>query len=359
MEKEKRIIFTGGGTAGHVIVNLALIPYFHQQGWKIDYIGSKDGIEKELISGLPYVTYHAISTGKLRRYISVENIKDPFKVLKGTFDAWKIIGKVKPQVIFSKGGFVSVPVVVAARMRRIPTIIHESDITPGLANKLASKFAKKIITTFPETAHMLPEKKAIHVGAVVRDELFTGNRERAYTWTKLTPSKPVILIMGGSSGSQKMNEMVRENLHTLLEQYQIIHICGAGNIDEEWKMKGYRQYEYIQEELKDIFAISDYVISRAGANAIFEFLALQIPMLLIPLPLSVSRGDQIENAKSFVESGYAKMINEEDITQASLKTAIDDLVRHAPEIKAQMHHYSSKAARDEVIGLIEKMAKNK
>lgn len=357
MKRENRILFTGGGTAGHVIVNLALIPYFHQQGWKIDYIGSKHGIEKELIGSLPYVTYHSISTGKLRRYMSIENLKDPFKVLKGTFDAWRIIGKEKPQIIFSKGGFVSVPVVVAARMRRVPTIIHESDITPGLANKLAAKFTKKIITTFPETLKLLPEKKGVHVGAVIREELFTGNQERALSLTGFTLKKPVILIMGGSSGSQNINQMIRENLDTLLEEYQIIHICGTGNVDEQFVKPGYQQYEYVNEELKDILALSDYVISRAGSNAIFEFLALHIPMLLIPLPLSVSRGDQIDNAKSFVKSGYAEMIMEEDITKESFKVAIDSFVKNAPTIQENMRTYSSAAARNQVIQLIETMAK--
>lgn len=359
MKREKRILFTGGGTAGHVIVNLALIPYFHENGWKIDYIGSKNGIEKELISALPHVTYHSISTGKLRRYMSIENVKDPFKVLKGVVDAWKIIGKVKPQIVFSKGGFVSVPVVIAARMRRTPTIIHESDITPGLANKLASTFAKKIITTFPETVSLLPDKKAIHVGAVVREELFTGSPQRAYTWTGLKRSKPIILIMGGSSGSHNINKMIRENLNVLLKEYQVIHICGLGNIDTEIEMQGYKQFEYVQEELKDIFSITDYVISRAGANAIFEFLALHIPMLLIPLPLSVSRGDQLDNAKSFVESGYAEMMAEEDITKESLKEAIDSLVQHGPNIKKDMENYSSETAREQVIELIEAMATTK
>lgn len=356
VKNEKRVLFTGGGTAGHVIVNLALIPYFEQAGWKIDYIGSKSGIERELVGELPNVTYHPISTGKLRRYISIENMKDPFKVLKGTFDAWRIIGKVKPQIIFSKGGFVSVPVVVAARMRRVPTIIHESDLTPGLANKLATKFAKKVITTFPETVRYLPEKKAIHVGAVIREALFTGSRDDAYKWTKLSPQKPTMLIMGGSSGSEKINQVVRDNLPSLLEKAQIIHICGNGNVDETIEVDGYRQYEYINHELKDVLAITDYVISRAGSNAIFEFLALNIPMLLIPLSLAASRGDQIDNAKSFVKSGFAHQLMEEDVTADTLMQAINQLVDDAPSIKETMQKQDSQKARNQVIDLIESMA---
>ena len=357
MGNDNRILFTGGGTAGHVIVNLALIPYFLDAGWKIDYIGSKQGIERQLIEPLDGVTYHAISTGKLRRYVSVENMKDPFKVLKGVFDAWRIIGKVKPNIVFSKGGFVSVPVVVAARMRRVPTIIHESDMTPGLANKLATKFAKKIVTTFPETINYLPQAKTEHVGAVIREDLFAGSQEAAYKWTTLHKDKPIILIMGGSIGSLKINYVIRENLDHLLEKYQIIHICGTGNIDENIHVEGYRQYEYVNEELKDILAISDYVVSRAGANAIFEFLALHIPMLLIPLPLSASRGDQIDNAKSFVNSGFAHMLMEEDITTESFERAIEKLITNGADIQARMKQEDMQASREKVIKLIESMAK--
>jgi len=359
VKKDKRIVFTGGGTAGHVIVNLALIPYFQQAGWGIDYIGSKNGIERQLIEELNDVTYHPISTGKLRRYMSIENIKDPFKVLKGVWDAWRIIGKIKPHILFSKGGFVSVPVVAAARMRRVPTIIHESDMTPGLANKLATKFAEKVLTTFPETLDYLPAEKAIHIGAVIREDLFKGDRNVAYRWTELSKGKPVLLIMGGSSGSANINRVVRDNLASLLKKYHIIHICGSGNIDENLHMAGYRQYEYVNEELKHILAMTDYVISRAGANAIFEFLALHIPMLLIPLPLSVSRGDQIDNAKSFVKSGFAHILMEEDISTASFEAAIDILVQHAPEMKERMKQENTEKSREQVIHLIESMAKTK
>lgn len=355
--KQKRILFTGGGTAGHVIVNLALIPHFEKQGWKIDYIGSKTGIERDLISELPHVTYHPISTGKLRRYMSVENFKDPFKVLKGTIDAWNIIRKTKPNIIFSKGGFVSVPVIVAARFRRVPTIIHESDFTPGLANKLATPFAKKVLTTFPETVTYLPEKKATYVGAVIREELFQGDKNRGYQLTKFSPNKKVLLIMGGSIGSQKINDIVRQNLPELLQKFQIIHICGRNNMDDKIQQRGYVQFEYINEQLKDIFAITDYVISRAGANAIFEFLALQFPMLLIPLSLSASRGDQIDNAQSFKQNGLAHVLQEEKMTKESFIDAVHQLVDDTSTLQNEMRKYSSEQSREQVIQLIEKMAR--
>src|SRR5699024_3909569 len=276
--KEKRITFTGGGTAGHVIVNLALIPYFLEKGWKVDYIGSKEGIERELINQIDDITYYPISTGKLRRYMSLKNMKDPFRVLKGVAQAWKIIRKTKPNVVFSKGGFVSVPVVVGARFRRVPTIIHESDISPGLANKLAAPFAKQMLTTFPETVDHVKKKNTRYVGPIIREELFTGDKTEGYRLTNFTREKPVLLIMGGSIGSQKINEAIRSILHNLLSSFQLLHICGKGNVDESINELGYAQFEYVNDELKHLFSIADYFISRAGANGIYDLLAILLPI---------------------------------------------------------------------------------
>jgi len=357
MMKQKRILFTGGGTAGHVIVNLAIIPHFQEQGWAIDYIGSKDGIERDLLEEIPEITYYPISTGKLRRYMSIENFKDPFKVLKGTIESWNIIRKTKPNVIFSKGGFVSVPVVVAARFRRVPTIIHESDYTPGLANRLATPFANKILTTFPETINFLPENKATYIGAVIREKLFRGNKSHGFETTGLTPTKPILLIMGGSIGSQKINHLVRQNIDILLEKYQIIHICGREQIDKTISKKGYVQFEYVGEELKDIYAITDFVVSRAGANAIFEFLALDIPMLLIPLSRAASRGDQIDNATSFKKEGFAQVLLEEELSEKSFSEAVFQLEKAAPVMRDRMKQYASDKSREQAIQIINEMAK--
>lgn len=354
---EKKILFTGGGTAGHVIVNLALIPIFQKEGWEIDYIGSETGIEKKLINQLDDVSYYPISTGKLRRYMSIENFKDPFKVMKGVFQSWKIIGKRKPTVIFSKGGFVSVPVVLAAKLRRVPTIIHESDYTPGLANKLAIPFVKRVLTTFPETLEFVSDKKSTYVGAVIREELFQGNEERGLAFTGFTKEKPILLIMGGSGGSQKINEIVRNSLEKLLTTYQVIHICGAGNLDESINQKGYVQFEYISDELQDVFAITDFVLSRAGANAIFEFLALRIPMLLIPLSLASSRGDQIVNAESFSKSGYANVLEEEKLTEETFIREINKLKEDRSVLIDNMKKYESSEARDEVVKIIKNSMK--
>ncbi|GAE93374.1 UDP-N-acetylglucosamine-N-acetylmuramyl-(pentapeptide) pyrophosphoryl-undecaprenol N-acetylglucosamine transferase [Gracilibacillus boraciitolerans JCM 21714] len=355
--KDKQIIFTGGGgTAGHVMVNLAIIPEFVKEGWTVDYIGSVNGIEKDLIEPLKGVTYHSISTGKLRRYFSKENFKDPFKVVKGTWQAHRIIGKKKPAVIFSKGGFVSVPVLVAARLKGVPAVIHESDYTPGLANKLAIPFAKKVLATFPETLNYLPEDKAEWIGAVVREELYTGQREKGFKLTGLNSTKNVLLIMGGSAGSQKINQAIRAGLDQLLEEFQVIHICGKDNVDESYAQPGYVQYEYVQEELKDILAITDLVCSRAGANSIFEFLALNKPMLLIPLSRNASRGDQIVNADSFKKQGYAKVLEEEQLTTETLRKALQQLKKDKLQIKDKMNQYRSSEAKEKVMEIIKQQA---
>ncbi|WP_181349326.1 undecaprenyldiphospho-muramoylpentapeptide beta-N-acetylglucosaminyltransferase [Thalassobacillus sp. CUG 92003] len=354
----KRILFTGGGTAGHVIVNLALIPEFHERGYEIDYIGSYKGIERELIEPLEYVNYHAISTGKLRRYLSKENVKDPFKVLKGLMQAHRIMRKRKPSIVFSKGGFVSVPVVAAAKLNRVPSIIHESDFTPGLANKLSFPFAKRILATFPETTNHLPAEKSEVIGALVREELFKGSRERGLQTCGFHQQKPVLMVMGGSSGSKKINDAIRANLDVLLEHLQIIHICGKGQRNDELQQSGYQQFEYVNEGLNDLFAATDFIVSRAGSNAIFEFLALRKPMLLIPLSRQASRGDQILNADSFVKQGYARKLEEEELTQDRLRDEIHILMEQKDQLITQMATYQSQRAKEHVIDIILSEAKN-
>ncbi|HDB2106543.1 TPA: undecaprenyldiphospho-muramoylpentapeptide beta-N-acetylglucosaminyltransferase, partial [Staphylococcus aureus] len=320
-----KIAFTGGGTVGHVSVNLSLIPTALSQGYEALYIGSKNGIEREMIeSQLPEIKYYPISSGKLRRYISLENAKDVFKVLKGILDARKVLKKEKPDLLFSKGGFVSVPVVIAAKSLNIPTLIHESDLTPGLANKIALKFAKKIYTTFEETLNYLPKEKADFIGATIREDLKNGNAHNGYQLTGFNENKKVLLVMGGSLGSKKLNSIIRENLDALLQQYQVIHLTGKGLKDAQVKKSGYIQYEFVKEDLTDLLAITDTVISRAGSNAIYEFLTLRIPMLLVPLGLDQSRGDQIDNANHFADKGYAKAIDEEQLTAQILLQELNE-----------------------------------
>lgn len=332
----KTIMFTGGGSAGHVTVNLALIPRFLEEGWAVDYIGSETGIEKDLITALPSVNYFAISTGKLRRYMDWQNVKDPFKTIKGVFQAYRLINKRKPKVVFSKGGFVSVPVVLGAWLNRVPVLIHESDITPGLANRIAIPFATGVCTTFPETAKMLQPDKCRHVGAVIREEVKQGNAKRGRDFCGFDFIKPVILIMGGSLGAKKINQTLRQALPYLTERFQIVHLCGKNNVDTSIESPNYRQYEYINEQLPDIFAMTDIVISRAGSNSIFEFLSLKKPMLLIPLTKEQSRGDQILNAQSFEKSGYCDILYEERLTKESLSNSVTRLYEERYTYKQRM-----------------------
>lgn len=348
-----KIAFTGGGTVGHVSVNLSLIPTALEKGHQVFYIGSKSGIEREMIeSQISNIKYYPISSGKLRRYLSFENAKDVFKVLKGILDARRVLKKEKPDLLFSKGGFVSVPVVIAARSLNIPTIIHESDLTPGLANKISLKFSKKIYTTFEDTLKYLPKDKADFVGATIRENLKEGNQQKGYEITGFDSDKKILLVMGGSLGSKKLNDIIRENLEALLHDYQIIHLTGHGLVDESYKQKGYIQYEFVKEELTHLLSITDTVVSRAGSNAIYEFLTLRIPMLLIPLGLDQSRGDQIDNAKYFESKGYGKMIPEDQLTQFKLLEQLKQIESHRNDITHQMESYKESYTREDLFNKI-------
>ncbi|MCM1083227.1 MAG: undecaprenyldiphospho-muramoylpentapeptide beta-N-acetylglucosaminyltransferase [Clostridium sp.] len=322
----KKIIMTGGGTAGHVTPNIALIPGLRKKGYDIVYIGSYNGMERRLIEK-EGITYFGISSGKLRRYFDWKNFSDPFKVCKGFFESVRIIKKEKPNIVFSKGGFVSVPVVLAAKFCGVPAIIHESDITLGLANKIAIYGAKKVCCNFPETVEYISDHKGVLTGTPIRKDLFEGNEKDAMSLCDfINHSKPVLLIVGGSSGAKTLNEMIRKNLNALLEKYYIIHLCGQGNYEEDLNgVEGYAQFEYVNEELKDIFALSDIILSRAGANSIGEIAALAIPNILVPLTLAQSRGDQILNAKSFVKQGFSVMLEEESLTDQILLNTIESV----------------------------------
>lgn len=324
----KRIVLTGGGTAGHVTPNIALLPRLRAAGYEISYIGSVDGIEKKLIQSQE-IPYYGISSGKLRRYFDLKNFTDPFRVIKGFAQASGLMKQLKPDVVFSKGGFVSVPVVMAAKRHHIPVICHESDLTPGLANKLSMPSATKVCCNFPETMKYLPEGKAVLTGCPIRKELMEGSKTAALAMTGFTPDKPVLMVMGGSLGAAAINQAVRDTLPELLKRWQIIHLCGKGKLDESLSdTRGYVQYEYVQKELADLFALCDLVISRAGANAICELLALRKPTLLIPLSAKASRGDQILNARSFEKQGFSKVLEEEELTRETFLAAVEDLSVH-------------------------------
>lgn len=348
----KKIIMTGGGTAGHVMPCLALVPELTARGYEIYYIGTYNGIEKGLVEekGLPYF---GISSGKLRRYFSLKNFTDPFRVIKGYFEAKKIIKKIKPDVIFSKGGFATVPVTFAAHEYHIPVISHESDITPGLANRLCIKKADYICTGFKETLKFLPKNKGIYTGSPIRAELLNGDTEKGYRFTGFNGNKPIILIIGGSTGSAKINESIYNVLPTLLKDYDVIHITGKGKNNPEYEnLPGYKSFEYVGMELPDVFAVSDLVISRAGANSICELLALNKPNILIPLSAAQSRGDQILNADSFEKQGFSYVLREEEITNESLLEAISYVLSNKEKYINAMKQSISNNAIKNIVDII-------
>ena len=321
----KKIVLTGGGSAGHVTPNIALLPSLREAGYEITYMGSYDGIERRLVEdfGLPYV---GIATGKFRRYLDLQNLTDPFRVVKGFGEARRFLKKYHPDVVFSKGGFVAVPVVRAAASLGIPCIIHESDMTPGLANKICIPVARKVCCNFPETLKLLPGDKAVLTGSPIRAELAQGNKLAGLDMCGFNANTPVVMVIGGSLGAANVNKAVRAALPSLLGDFQVVHLCGKDKVDNLLlNTPGYRQFEYVKAELKDLFAMADVVISRAGANAICELLALKKPNILIPLPASSSRGDQLLNARSFEAQGFSIVIGEDDLTTELLVDKVHEL----------------------------------
>ena len=352
----KKIVLTGGGTAGHITPNIALLPELEKAGYEVFYIGSYDGMEKRLMADY-HIPYYGIATGKFRRYFDLKNFSDPFRVLKGFSEARKILKELQPDVVFSKGGFVSVPVVRAAASLKIPCVIHESDMTPGLANKLCLSSASKICCNFPETLKSLPEGKAVLTGSPIRQELLSGNKIAAMDMCHFTSDKPVILVIGGSLGAVAVNNAVREALPELLKDFQIIHLCGKGKMDESLKdVEGYCQFEYIKNELRNLFALADIVISRAGANAICELLALHKPNLLIPLSANASRGDQILNARSFERQGFSLVLEEEQLTKETLLNAVKTLYENRTTFINSMKNSGQQDSIGTIIKLIEEVS---
>lgn len=323
-----KIVLTGGGTSGHVTPNIALFEPLKKAGFELFYIGTETGIEKQLVTA-EQIPFYAIHAGKLRRYLDMENIKDVGKILKGYREAIKILKEIRPNIVFSKGGFVSCPVVWAAKKLKIPVIIHESDITPGLANKLSLPCATKICYAFPETKAHLPQEKSIYTGLPVRQAVLEGNRSAGLSFCGFDGAKPVLTIIGGSLGSEYLNQIIRANLDALLAKFDLCHLCGKGHLDNELlNVKGYAQFEYVNQELPDVMNASDLFVSRAGATVIFELLSLKKPVLLIPLSKRASRGDQILNARSFEKSGYAKAMEEDELDGPKLLQAIDELYQN-------------------------------
>ena len=348
----KKIVLTGGGSAGHVTPNIALIPALKNAGFEIYYIGSYNGIEKKLIEDYN-IPYFGISTGKLRRYFDPKNFSDPFRVMKGFSEATKLLKRIKPDIIFSKGGYVSVPVVRAASFLKIPYIVHESDMTPGLANKLSMAGAKKICCNFPETMRILPAEKAVLTGTPIRDELSQGSREAGKKLCGFEDDKPILMVIGGSLGAQSVNETVRYALPRLLPHFNVVHICGKEKMDNlKLSVPGYKQFEYVKNELKDIFAMADIVVSRAGANSICELLALKKPNILIPLSTKSSRGDQMLNARSFEQQGFSMVIDNDDLDEDILVETIGDLYNNREKFVEAMSKSNLHSATNTIVKII-------
>jgi len=332
----KRIVLTGGGTAGHVTPHLSLIPRLQEAGYEIHYIGRKPGIEFDIINAIDGITYHPVSAGKLRRYFSWKNFTDLFRVLRGIIQSTLLMRRLRPAVCFSKGGFVSIPVVIAARLLHVPTVCHESDLTPGLANRISVKFAQCVATTFPECAACLGDK-GVMTGTPLRDALFMGDRTRGLALAGFDGKKPVLLVTGGSQGAQSINLCLHECLPGLLPHMDILHLCGPGNRNESLKdMPGYLQIEFLRDGIPDAFAAADLVLSRAGSNTLSELLALRKPMLLIPYPLSASRGDQIKNAENYQQKGYAHVLRQEALTPDTLVDALMTLLANREDLQTAM-----------------------
>lgn len=347
----RTIVLTGGGTAGHVTPNLAIMPKLKKTGFNIEYIGTKDGMEREIMSGTD-IPYHIISAGKLRRYFSFKNFVDPFRILAGFLRSERILKKLKPAAVFSKGGYVGVPVVMAAHRLGIPIVLHESDYTPGLANRLCIPRATKVCVAFETTLKHIPEGKGVYTGLPIREELLHGDRQKGLEFCGFSGKKPVLLIMGGSLGAMAINDMFDRILPEAAKKFDIVHIRGKQNLISGFLPAGYKQFEYVGKQLADIYAAADIMLSRAGATAVFEILALSIPALLVPLPRSSSRGDQLLNAKYFEDKGFSYVLEQENMTDESLLGGINRLYDNRETLRSKMKKQEAADAADNVVNVI-------
>lgn len=351
------ILFTGGGTAGHVTPNIALIDELQHDGWDVAYVGSADGIEKTIMDKIG-IRFYSVANGKLRRYYSMKNLLDPFKIVWGIFQSIFLIAKLKPSVVFSKGGFVAFPVVVGAYLNRVPVIAHESDISPGLATRLCLPFVNKLCLTFEAgKKYFKKQDKIVVTGTPIRQQLFTGSASKGLKLCGFNEDKPCILVIGGSLGAGSINKCIREHLEQLTKQFQIIHICGKDKIDTNLnQMLGYKQLEYANEELADYFAAANFVISRSGANSLYEILALNKAHILIPLSAKASRGDQIQNARYFQEQGISIVIQDEDLSGDTLTKAIAELMQNKAEIEQKIKALHIASAAEKIVAIIKEQA---
>lgn len=343
----KKIVFTGGGTAGHITPNLAIIDKLKE--YEIYYLGT-DGMEKEIVEKYKNIKFVEIPAVKFVRSLTPKNLALPFKLINSINKTKKILKEINPSLIFSKGGFVSIPPCLAANALKIPVITHESDLTVGLANKIISKKAKYLCCSFKETSDKF-KRNSIHTGSPIRDKIFSGNKYNIINKYKLSTIKPIILVTGGSSGSKAINSAIRENIKELCKKYTIIHITGKNNIDNSLNVKDYIQIDFASN-IEDFFAASDLVISRAGSNTIFELLALKKLMLLIPLPKTQSRGDQILNAENFYKNKIANLLYQENLNKESLFEKIEATLKNKHIYTENMKKLEFTCGNENIIKLI-------
>lgn len=328
------VLCTGGGTAGHVLPAVPVMRLLLERGCRVTFVGSRSGLEERLLGDLP-VSYHGIAAGKLRRYFSVQNLLDALRVLQGMVQAWWLLGRLAPDAVFSKGGFVSFPVVFAAWLRGVPVVAHESDFSSGLANRLALPFVDVLATTFAETRVPRLKGRLLHVGTPLRRELLDGDGAAGRSRFGLDDDRPVLLVTGGSLGADRLNAVLWDALDALLERWQVVHVCGPGKARQPPR-PGYLPLEYVSDGWGDLLAAADLVVSRAGANALYELLALRKATLLVPLSRRASRGDQLENAAYAEARRLARVLREEELTPASLAAALADLSAGLAELRERL-----------------------
>ena len=349
----KTAVFTGGGTAGHVLPAVPVMRALQRRGVEVVFIGSADGLERRYLEGLEDVRFFGIASGKLRRYWSWRNLTDIFRVLRGLQQCLTLLGRIRPSVVFSKGGHLSFPVVLAARMRRIPVVAHESDFSPGLANRLAMPFLDALCTSFPMRRPGSLRGELLHTGSPVRPELLAGSAAKGRKLVQAPAGRPVVLVTGGSLGADALNEVVAEAAPKLVRECCLVHVCGPGKCAGP-HLPGYRQYEFVGPDWGDMLAAADLVVSRAGSNTLFELLSLGKPNLLIPLPARASRGDQIQNADYAAEAGYSRVIQQDELDASTLVDAVLGMLSETDAWAARLARFEALPAIDLLVALIER-----
>ena len=354
-----RVVVTGGGTAGHVLPAIPVIERLLAEGCEVHFVGGSSGLEQGLLRGLA-VYYHAVASGKLRRYFSWQNLLDAGRVPLGVMQAWRLLRRLRPQVVFSKGGFVAFPAVLGGWLNRIPVVAHESDLTPGLANRLSLPFAASLCVNFEATLAQATKrgKRLVVAGTPLRRDLLDGDAARGRALLGMGDGdKPLLLVVGGSSGAARLNAVVREAMPGLLERYAVVHVCGPGQVDAELAAQpGYIQKEYLNDGWGDVIAAADLVISRAGANALYEWLALGKPHLLVPLPRTASRGDQVENAAFAAEKGWSLVLAEDAMDANSLQAELARLAELAPTIRQRLAAFATRDSAALIVAELERAA---